>query len=709
MTNPRLLDRVPPSGHLCDNGRPALDGVIDMRALKLVGIAIGGLVVLLVIALLAVRLFVKPNDYKDRIAQAVKTSTGRELTLSGPIKLSVFPWIALEIGPASLGNPPGFSAEPFAAAEYVSFRVKLLPLLRKQLEIGRVEIDGLDLRLRKNAAGKGNWEDFSGSGTKAEAPSGARSSPGALPDLAGVDIKNSRVSYQDTVANHIDLELGHLTSGKPVPMKLKLDLTTGPSAKPMDVAGQLVVTLDPQKKHYRIAPLDIQGTMSPASSSGVVAWKFSIPELNVDLAAQTLAVPAFGAELATAHLAGKLQGSRIVDAPDFSGSFKLDPVMLRDLMTKLGIAAPRTSDAQAFTRLAAQGNFTYGADALAAKNLDIQLDDSRLSGTVALTNLTTRATSFDLTVDRINIDRYRAPAETTPKAAETRPAKPSEGGAEPAGGLFKTLETNGTLRIGSATVAALNMSQILVTVTAKDGVTHIAPAKAKLYGGDYSGDITLDERGTMPSLKLDQNLTDIDIAPLLKDFAKSQRLSGRGTVTTNLTAHALSGDALMKTLDGHVAANLDNGAIEGIDLWFEINRAVSLIQKQSMPAGNSSGRTRFDAFKASADLTNGLASTKDLNIASQNLRVTGQGTTNLVTNAINYQIKATILKEAPGAVNAAGRTLADIPLDITGSLTSPSVRPDLEALAKARVQQELDKRKGELQQQLMDKLKGILK
>src|SRR5581483_10614671 len=93
-----------------------------------------------------------------------------------------------------------------------------------------------------------------------------------------------------------------------------------------------------------------------------------------------------------------------------------------------------------------------------------------------------------------------------------------------------------------------------------------------LYGGDYSGDITLDDRGTVPTLKLDQSMTGIDAAQLLKDLTKSQRMSGRGTVTMNLTAHGLAGEALLKTLDGHVAANLDNGAIEGIDLWFEINR-----------------------------------------------------------------------------------------------------------------------------------------
>jgi AsmA protein len=199
------------------------------------------------------------------------------------------------------------------------------------------------------------------------------------------------------------------------------------------------------------------------------------------------------------------------------------------------------------------------------------------------------------------------------------------------------------------------------------------------------------------------------MTPLLKDFAKTQRISGHGTVTTNLTAQGLAGDALMKTLNGHIAANIDNGAVEGVDLWFEINRAVALVQKQPLPAGNSSGRTKFDAFKASADIVNGVATTKDLNIASQNLRVTGQGATNLVTNAINYQVRATILKEAPTAAGAGGKTLADIPLNITGTTTSLNVRPDLEALAKARVQQELDQHKGEIQQKLLDKLKGVFK
>ena len=100
-------------------------------------------------------MFFDPNDYKDRITAAVQDSTGRTLSLPGKLKLSVFPWIAVETGEASLGNPQGFGDEPFLTLKRARMSVKLMPLLRKQLEVGREEIDGLDLKLKQNPEGTG--------------------------------------------------------------------------------------------------------------------------------------------------------------------------------------------------------------------------------------------------------------------------------------------------------------------------------------------------------------------------------------------------------------------------------------------------------------------------------------------------------------------------------------------------------------------------
>lgn len=669
-----------------------------MRALKILGIALGGLVLLFVLLLLAARVFVDPNDYKDRIAQAVRKSTGRELALPGQIKLAVFPWLALEFGPASLGNPPGFGAEPFVAVQHVALRVKLLPLLRKRLQIGRIEVDGLDLRLLRNAEGAGNWQGFGGESAASE--SQPASTPGEmLSELGGVLVKDGRLSYQDLVAEHVNLEVGRAASGLAVPVSLQLDLTPHSGGSSLALASRFDVVPDFARQQYRLAPFELSGKVTPGSGAAALPWKVSVPELSLDLATQTARAPGFAAQLSDARLAGSLLAEQFLDALRISGTFKLEPLGLRQLMRQLGLTPPETRDPKALSRFAASGEFAFGGNALRATKLVVQLDDSSLRGDAAVTDLDSKAISADLALDRIVLDRYLSPSK--PGAA----ARP---GDLPTTGL-RALRMKGQFAIGSATIFGLDVAQIRLTVVAKDGIVHISPAVARLYGGNYSGDITADVRGALPVIKADQSMTGIDVAPLLTDLARIQRISGHGNVTSNVTARGSTSEQVLKSLNGHVAAELAEGAVDGMDLWFEIRRALALVQQQTLPAGSSSGRTRFDTFKASADLKDGVASSRDLTIVSQNLRVTGQGTVNLATNAISYQAKATILKEAPTAHAAPGAVLADIPLTITGTLTSPQVRPDLAGIAKARVQQELDKNKGQLQQKLEEQLKGLFR
>lgn len=672
-----------------------------MRAVKITVSLVGALFALIVALLVAVWLFVNPNDYKERIAAEVKSSTGRELLLPGDIKLSIFPWLALELGPASLGNLPGFGSEPFASVQHASLRVRLLPLLHKQLEVGQVEVTGLDLRLKKNAAGRGNWQSPETPATPASPSSGSSSS--SLPDLAGVSIDQSRIAYQDMVASDVHLEVGHVTARSAIPVKLELSLTTAKDRPPMKFSGKLQATLDPQSKQYHVADLDLAGTVSALSGAGMVNWSFSAPAVDADLDRQTLSVAQFAATLAGAKLSGQLSGTDIEDAPTWKGKIGLDPLSLRDWMSSLGMTPPTTRDSRALTRFALAAAFDYGKNAARLTDLKAQLDDSTLTGSATIADLDTLASSFSLKLDQIDLDRYRSPPEPNAKNGEANTGAQSVNSKSKPTDALKTLQLQGTASIGTAKVSNVTLTQVAVTLDISHGLAHIAPIKARVYGGDYSGDITVDTRPSTPTFKVDQAMTAIDVKPLLTDFAKFTRLSGHGTVTTNLTGSGDDSDAILKSLNGKVNVNLADGALQGMDLWFEVNRAVSLLQKQGLPQGSDSGSTKFDAFKVSADVVNGVASSKDLTITSQNLHVTGQGTSNLSTQAIDYQVKATLLKSA--AANAG--TLADVPVLIGGTFSDPKVRPDVEGLAKARLQQEIDKHKGELQQKLQDQLKGL--
>ncbi|HLZ99518.1 MAG TPA: AsmA family protein, partial [Steroidobacteraceae bacterium] len=206
-----------------------------MRTAKILSVLVGAVIAFIVLALLAVRLFVDPNDYKPRIAAAVKNSTGRELALQGDIKLSVFPWIALQLGPASLGNPPGFSDEPFVSFQHAAVRVKLLPLLSRRVEVGRVELDGLDLKLLKNRQGQGNWEGYGRSAAappaEARAQTPAKGGGETLQGIDGIAITHARVTYENLTLENVSLETGAFAGRSRVPVTLHVDVVRGPAER----------------------------------------------------------------------------------------------------------------------------------------------------------------------------------------------------------------------------------------------------------------------------------------------------------------------------------------------------------------------------------------------------------------------------------------------------------------------------------------------
>jgi len=243
-----------------------------VRQVKILAGVVGGIVVLVVAVLLGVWLLVNPNDYKGRIAAAVKEATGRELILKGDIKLSVFPWVALELGPASLGNPPGFGEEPFLAFNHAAVRVRLLRLLHQRLDIDRVEIDGLDVRLRKNAKGKGNWEDF-GQSHEAEPKAEGNDAGAAFEGLAGIRITNGRVSYPGLDIQKFNLETGAFGGSAVTPISLSFDANRGSPNETVTVNAKFDLRADADHKQLRLAAVNVSGLLAEPDDGRPVHWE----------------------------------------------------------------------------------------------------------------------------------------------------------------------------------------------------------------------------------------------------------------------------------------------------------------------------------------------------------------------------------------------------------------------------------------------------
>jgi len=181
--------------------------------LKIVAWLVGIIFALIVIAAVVLPLMVDPNDFRDDIADAVRGQTGRELTIEGDLKLSVIPWLGVQVGRASLSNAPGLGDEPMVAIASASVGVKLLPLLSRRLEVSEITLDGARINLYRGASGA-NW-DLTGAAEAAPSEEEAAGPGFGMTEVGGIRLKDARVKYVDDVDGaRLDASLGEFETGR---------------------------------------------------------------------------------------------------------------------------------------------------------------------------------------------------------------------------------------------------------------------------------------------------------------------------------------------------------------------------------------------------------------------------------------------------------------------------------------------------------------
>lgn len=212
-----------------------------MKTLLKVLLAITGLVVVLAIVLAtAVVLLFDPGDYQHLLIRSVESATGRSFTLQGEPGLKFFPCCAVTLERAALGNPPGFPAGEFARVESAELSLDLWPLIvRREVRIGRVRLQGLDVALQVRADGATSWSFADEEAGPQSGAAGTQDSTVQRLAIDGLEIRGGRIAWRDEqsgsdyVAEDIELTTGDLAVDQPFDLQLstrisdRTDATTG--------------------------------------------------------------------------------------------------------------------------------------------------------------------------------------------------------------------------------------------------------------------------------------------------------------------------------------------------------------------------------------------------------------------------------------------------------------------------------------------------
>jgi hypothetical protein len=170
---------------------------------KLVKITIstlGAVIILIAIGIWYAASTVDPVQLTKLLSSSVKTATGRDLKITGPVSLSFFPGISVAAEGLSLSNASWAPDSDMLKLRRIDVSIKTLPLLSKRIEVDSVKLAGLELFLQKNGTGKANW-DFSADAPKEPSDTKNNAETSSVSDdlisLDNVSITDARIQYQD--------------------------------------------------------------------------------------------------------------------------------------------------------------------------------------------------------------------------------------------------------------------------------------------------------------------------------------------------------------------------------------------------------------------------------------------------------------------------------------------------------------------------------
>lgn len=615
-------------------------------------IGLVAVLVVLVAAVLVLPALIPVDAYRGRLAEAASQALGREVRFDGPIRLTLFPTLALDAEKVSVaGTTP--QAKPLVTIGQLDLGLALRPLLDGRFVVTAFTLHDPTANLEVDKAGRPNWV-FTAPSAKA-APAPAKPAPSKS---AGGTVDLSRFSLVD------------------------LRVANGAVSYRDDRTGQNVA----------VSAIDLKvaapAVDKPLTATGGANWNGRKVTLDLHAASPERLLDGRGSDLTLKLGGGPLQvafaGAAGLGAkPHGTGDLSVTVSSIRDLMAWLSLPPPGSGDT--FGPFALKTRMTGDATQAHLAALDVTFD--RIHGTgdlIANWGGARPALDGKMAFGAIDLSPYLGPSRpaTSQPAGQAAPAKP---GTPPPGdtgwsttpidaSALRRADADLDLAFDGIKANKLALGRTALTVALKAGRLDVAIRDMALYGGGVRGRVGLD--ASRPDLGVSSDLTmaGVDIHPLLSALANFERLDGKAQASVQLAARGASQRALAESLQGKIASKITDGAIRGVDLAAMMrNIGSAFLNTQA----NAPQKTDFSALTADFAVNRGIAHTTDLSLLSPLLRVEGTGDINVPARSLDMHIVPKIVPTIQGQGGQANLTGIVVPVFVRGPWANPSFTPDL--------------------------------
>ncbi|AYF89616.1 AsmA family protein [Pseudomonas sp. DY-1] len=729
---------------------------------KILGLIFVGLLLIIVALGFALTHLFDPNDYKDEIQQLARDKANLELTLNGDIGWSLFPWLGLELHQATLASAVT-PEKPFANLDMIGLSVRVLPLLRREVQMSDIRVEGLNLDLQRDEKGRGNWEDI---GRPAKAPETAQtgtptpSAPAeetkpapsdeepARPiklDIDSLTVHNARIDYTDAKsgkqfsAEGIELTTGAIREGTSIP--LKLSAFFGTNQPVLRAKTELVANLRFERalKRYQLEDLKLNGEASGEPFKGKTLTFNAQGQLLADLAANVAEWNGLKLSGNQLRALGELKVHDLDKDARLEGGLSIAPLNLREFLTGIGVELPPMSDATTLQKLELVTKLNGSANSLALEGLNLKLDDSTLSGRLAVADFARKAVRIQLKGDKLDLDRYLPPKSKakqeaqTARQAEVKPAVAaasqgntplpnaptqaawSENPVLPVDQLRK-VDLEATLNFGQLTVDKLPMDDVSLKANGKGGLLTLEDLRGGLFGGSFVANAQIDARPAVPLLKAQKRINNVPVEKLLQAQDQKPPVRGLLDLNTNITSSGNSQKAWIDGLNGTASFALNDGALLDANLEQQLCQGIATLNRKSLSETRGGSETPFRELKGSLAFNNGVATNPDLLASIPGLSVKGDGAVDLRVLGLDYRVGVIIEGDKSAMPDPACQVNEryvgiEWPLRCRGPLElgAKACRLDKDGMGKVAAKLAGDKLNEKLEEKLGDKVSPELK
>jgi AsmA protein len=533
-------------------------------------IAVGVAALLAVLLLLVVYLAVtfNPNDYKPTVIQLVKDKKQRTLDIKGEIKLSFWPKIGADLGEITLSEHQ--SDKQFAAIKSAKVALAVLPLLKKEIVVDTVYLDGAQVNVIQHADGSFNFDDLL---SKDEEESQQINF-----DVQGIKVTNTQASFtnEKSGANYkvdqLNLTTGQVALKKPFDVATDFHLLANQPVIDAKATLKANVMADPEGKHFVVKGLDAQlkgglldgqdVTVTAVGAVDVDAAKTALDVSGLKLAMQgnfkgverdvSLQAPALAVnpqlissekvvlalkqkdangDLSVAVTLAELKGNQqTVESKGLTADVNLNagprkveghfasPVKanLAEMIFEVpALAGTFDIKDPALPNGAMQGQFKLAALAnvkqeQAKSTFDLTLAETKLKGDVTVAGFSTPHIGFKVHADTLNLTALLGKADSK-KRAPVNSTKASTKADKPADlSALKTLFLDGSINIGKILYSPYTLTGLNVGIKADGQKLALQGLDVKLDDSHIQGNVGISQF-SKPLYTFDLNIDKLDL------------------------------------------------------------------------------------------------------------------------------------------------------------------------------------------------------